>query len=414
MNTSENIVTQDRLLSKIAIMEPKDGLEAKLAIARKEDRSLIIKLGFDPTAPDLHLGHAVVLQKLRDFQDAGHQIVIIIGDFTAGIGDPTGQNKMRPPLSREEIDANSETYINQLEKVVDINRVEIRRNSDWLGQLDLRELIGLISKVTVAQIMQRDDFKKRFEGDLPIHLHELLYPIMQGYDSVVVNADIELGGTDQLFNNLMGRALQEAFGQPGQAVMTTPLLVGLDGVEKMSKSKNNYVGLTDAPEDMYGKIMSVPDSLIPNYLELTTTFDSADQDRIRASLESGANPMAMKKEIAANITARFHSVEAAAGAAAHFERTVQKRDPLESDHSPLPLAKLQAEFPTPPSLLDLCAFATDGLSRSEIRRLIRGGGVRVDREKLTDEHAAVEPAADRTLWVGKRNRFIIVDGDGGS
>jgi tyrosyl-tRNA synthetase len=399
----------DRLLANIAIMEPKNGLQEKLAVAQKEGRPLVVKLGFDPTAPDLHLGHAVVLRKLRDFQDAGHRIVIIIGDFTASIGDPTGRNKMRPPLSREEIEVNSATYISQLRLVVDTNRVEIRRNSDWHSELDFRKVIELMSKVTLAQIMQRDDFRNRFEAAQPIHLHELLYPILQGYDSVMIDADIELGGTDQLFNNLMGRALQEALGKPGQAVITSPLLVGLDGVEKMSKSKNNYVGLTDAPEDMYGKIMSIPDSLVLNYLELTTIFDAVQQAELRESLASGTNPMIVKRAIAANVVARFHSEAAGEEAAAHFERTVQRRDPKDDDHTPLPLSKLRAAFAEAPSLLDLCDFATTSMSRSQIRRLIHGGGVSVDRKKVFDERTKIDIVPGRTLWVGRRSRFILVE-----
>ncbi len=400
----------DPLASNIAIMEPKDGLHEKLALSEKESRPLIVKLGFDPTAPDLHLGHAVVLRKLRDFQNAGHRIIIIIGDFTASIGDPTGRNKMRPPLSREEIDENSATYISQLGLVVDTERLEIRRNSDWLSKLDLREVIRLISKVTVAQIMQRDDFKNRFKTDRPIHVHELLYPILQGYDSVIVNADIELGGTDQLFNNLMGRTLQEAFGMERQAVITSPLLVGLDGTEKMSKTGAKNIGLAEVPENMYGKVMSIPDNLILEYLRLATDFDVAKQAELRDSLAGQTNPMIVKKEIASNIVTQFHSEEAAVKAASHFERTVQRRDPNESDHAPLALVKLRESFPTgSPSLMDLCDFATTGMSRSGIRRLIRSGGVRVDREKIIDEHSKIDIADARTLWVGRRSKFILVE-----
>ncbi|MEM7674855.1 MAG: tyrosine--tRNA ligase [Myxococcota bacterium] len=400
----------DRLSSNVAIMEPKDGLQEKLALSKREGRPLKIKLGFDPTAPDLHLGHAVVLRKLRDFQEAGHHIIIIIGDFTASIGDPTGRNRMRPPLSKEDIAANCETYINQLGLVVDTQRVEIRHNSEWLGKMDLREMIKLISRVTVAQIMQRDDFKKRFRSDVPIHMHELLYPIMQGYDSVVINADIELGGTDQLFNNLMGRTLQEAFDKPGQAVLTSPLLVGLDGSDKMSKTAANYVGLTDEPENMYGKIMSVPDKLIPDYLNLATDFDAAKQAELNSALLEGTNPMLVKKDLAANVVAQFHSSSAATAAAEHFERTVQRRDPKESDHEPISLAKLRESFESgSPSLLELCDFVTTDMSRSGIRRLIRGGGVRVDRQKIADENTKIELVAAKTLWVGKLKKFILVD-----
>ena len=229
-------------------------MKTKLNDSEKEQRPLIIKLGFDPTAPDLHLGHAVVLQKLKDFQDANHKIVIIIGDFTASIGDPTGRNQLRPPLSREEIETNCQTYISQLSKIVDTEKIEIRRNSEWHDQLNLQQLIRLLAKVNLAQLMQRDDFRTRFQDASPIAMHELLYPILQGYDSIMINADIELGGADQLLNCMMGRLLQQAVGMKGQSVITMPLLVGTDGTEKMSKSKKNYIGLTEEPEEIFGKI----------------------------------------------------------------------------------------------------------------------------------------------------------------
>ncbi|KIT14794.1 tyrosine--tRNA ligase [Jannaschia aquimarina] len=391
------------LLKNVAIAEPEEGLKDKLELAEKEGRPLRVKLGFDPTAPDLHLGHAVVLQKLRDFQEAGHTIVVIIGDFTASIGDPTGRNKLRPPLSAEEIDANAETYLAQLGKVVDTDRIEVRRNSEWHGKLSAADILKLMAQVTVAQIMTRDDFRKRFSDGLPIHLHELLYPILQGYDSVMIDADIELGGTDQLFNNLMGRHLQEAAGKPGQAVLTMPLLVGTDGSEKMSKSKANYVGLTDAPEDMFGKLMSISDAMLPNYIELTGDFgDDARRDMLRR-LEAGENPMAIKKALAANVTDRFHGAGAGADAQAHFERTVQQKAPEAEDHTPLHLS----DVPAGATLLDLCATATPTQSRGALKRLIAGGGVRLDGEKMDDPQAVPQIKAGRTLWIGKRDRFLL-------
>lgn len=392
-----------RLLANTAIMEPETGLQDKLALAEKENRKLRVKLGFDPTAPDLHLGHAVVLQKLRDFQEAGHQIVVIVGDFTASVGDPTGRNKLRPPLSREEIDANAETYLAQLGKVVDLADIEVRRNSEWHGKLDLGETLRLMGSVTVAQIMARDDFRNRFQNGTPIHLHELLYPILQGYDSVMIEADIELGGTDQLFNNLMGRHLQEQAGQPGQAVMVMPLLVGTDGSEKMSKSKANYVGLTDAPEEMFGKLMSISDEMVPNYLDLTTTFDADTKAEMLAVLEDGANPMEMKKALAANVTDRFHGAGAGDDARAHFERTVQKKAPSEEDHVPLAISDLSEAT----SLLDICATAVPSQSRGALKRLITGGGVRVDGEKVENPGEAIVLEQGRKFWIGKRDRFVL-------
>ena len=391
------------LLENVAIMEPADGLQVKLALAERENRPLRVKLGFDPTAPDLHLGHAVVLRKLRDFQVAGHTIVVIIGDFTASIGDPTGRNKLRPPLGADEIERNAETYLAQLGRVVDVECIEVRRNSQWHGALDLAGTIRLMSRVTVAQIMARDDFRNRFSGGLPIHLHELLYPILQGYDSVMIDADIELGGTDQLFNNLMGRHLQEALGKPGQAVITMPLLVGTDGSDKMSKSKANYVGLTDPPAEMFGKLMSISDAMLPNYLELTTTFTPDERRTMLEEVEGGANPIGIKKRLAVNVVDRFHGDGKGAEASAHFERTVQRRAPDAEDHLEVAIGDLGVEC----TMLDLAAHADPRHSRGALKRLIAGGGVRLDGEKIDDPSAYVQPRVGRTIWIGKRDRYRL-------
>ncbi|MFC3394255.1 tyrosine--tRNA ligase [Brenneria rubrifaciens] len=399
MNTDNDIAV---LASNIAIMEPSDGLEKKLALAAKENRRLVIKLGFDPTAPDLHLGHAVVLRKLRQFQDAGHSIVIIIGDFTASIGDPTGRNKLRPPLSEEQIAINSQTYIDQLGRIIDISRIEVRRNSDWFRKMPFSEIIGLVSRVTLAQMMQRDDFKNRYAASSPIHLHELLYPVLQGYDSVMINADIELGGTDQLFNNMVGRMLQESFGSEGQSVITMPLLEGLDGKDKMSKSKGNYIALTDNPEDMYGKVMSLPDHLIFSYLSLATNVPAEHIIEAREQVERGMNPILLKKDLAHKIVAIYHGGEAADTAGNHFERVFQQHNPTEEDHLPLNL-----EGHAHLSLIDLCSQALAEMSRSEIRRLIRSGAVRINAHKETDELATIYPEPGMLLWMGKRHRFIV-------
>ncbi|KMW72521.1 tyrosyl-tRNA synthetase [Photorhabdus luminescens subsp. luminescens] len=395
----ENI---DKLLSNIAIMEPPAGLQDKLALARQENRKLTIKLGFDPTAPDLHLGHSVVLRKLKDFQDVGHRIVVIIGDFTAGIGDPTGRNKLRPPLTPEQIHENSQTYINQLAKVVNIENIEIRKNSEWFSNMPFSDVIKLISKITLAQIMHRDDFKTRFESKAPVHLHEIIYPILQGYDSVMIDSDIELGGTDQLFNNLVGRTLQEAYEKKGQVVITMPLLEGLDGTEKMSKSKNNYIGLTDNANDMYGKVMSIPDSVIINYLTLATDMEVEKQSAIVSQLKLGINPMKVKKDIAYNIVKRYHDDISAKEAAEHFERVIQKRTPEEADHGVLILP--EGSYIT---LLDLCSVALPMISRSELRRLIRSGAVRIDKNKENNEIKKIEVIPGTLIWIGKRYKFRI-------
>ncbi|MFJ5493345.1 tyrosine--tRNA ligase [Pectobacterium carotovorum] len=399
MKTNNNI---DVLASNIAIMEPSNGLEKKLELAAKENRKLIIKLGFDPTAPDLHLGHAVVLRKLKQFQDAGHGIVIIIGDFTASIGDPTGRNKLRPPLSEKQIALNSQTYLDQLGRIIDTSRIQVRRNSDWFRKMPFSEILGLISRVTLAQMMQRDDFKTRYAASSPIHLHELLYPILQGYDSVMINADIELGGTDQLFNNMVGRMLQESFGSEGQAVITMPLLEGLDGKDKMSKSKGNYIALTDSPEEMYGKIMSLPDQLIISYFSLATNVSAEYIIEVREQMERGKNPILIKKDLAHKIVGIYHDAEAADAAGKHFERVFQRHNPTEEDHLPL-IVDGQA----PLVLIDFCSQALADMSRSELRRLIRSGAVRVNTHKETDELAMVNPEPGMLLWLGKHHRFIV-------
>ena len=293
------------------IILPKNGLEEKLRQAEKENRKLIIKLGFDPTAPDLHLGHAVVLKKLRQFQELGHQVVIVVGSFTARIGDPTGKNKARKPLTAEEVKHNAETYIRQHSKVIDVEKSKIVFNSDWLDALPFSEVIQLMSKVTVAQLMHRNDFNKRFTENTPIAMHELVYPILQGFDSVQIGSDIEMGGTDQLFNCTMGRQLQESHGNPPQIVMCMPLLKGLEGKEKMSKSLNNTIGLTDGPHEMFGKTMSIPDSLIDEFIDLTTDFPPIEKENIKLSAQNGENPMNIKKRIARNIIAQYHNEESA-------------------------------------------------------------------------------------------------------
>ncbi|MBP2171711.1 tyrosyl-tRNA synthetase [Erwinia toletana] len=343
-----------------------------------------------------------MLRKLRQFQDAGHRIVIIIGDFTASIGDPTGRNKLRPPLGEDDIVRNSQTYIDQLGKILDITRIEVRRNSEWFNAMQFADIIKLVSRVTLAQMMQRDDFKQRFQSSSPVHLHELLYPVLQGYDSVMINSDIELGGTDQLFNNLVGRSLQETFGMPGQAVITLPLLPGLDGQDKMSKSKNNYIALMDSPEDMFGKVMSLPDTLVPDYFHLATNLPDESVSRLLAKRGSGLHPMTLKITLAHTLVSEYYDVEAAERAKAHFQRVFQQHCPAEEDHEPLYISDTSNI-----SLLDLCSRAILDVSRSELRRLIRSGAVRINQEKQTDEQLTLVPAKGTLLWVGKRHRYII-------
>ena len=300
-------LTINTLKEKAEIILPENGLEEKLLQAKKENRKLVIKLGFDPTAPDLHLGHAVVLKKLKQFQDAGHLVTILVGSFTARIGDPTGKNKSRKPLSSEEVQRNAKTYLNQLAKIIDVSKATIAFNSEWLDELSSTEIIQILSRVTVAQLMHRNDFNQRFTNNTPIAMHELVYPILQGFDSVKIQADIEMGGTDQLFNCTMGRQLQESFGMEPQIVLCMPLLKGLDGKEKMSKSLNNFIGLTEEPNEMFGKTMSIPDSLILEFLDLTTDFSPEEKLQLKELLDNGENPMKLKKIIAKNIIRQYHS-----------------------------------------------------------------------------------------------------------
>ncbi|RME41761.1 MAG: tyrosine--tRNA ligase, partial [Deltaproteobacteria bacterium] len=289
-----NVEKQLALLTRGAVeILPHGGLEAKLRLAEKEGRPLRVKAGFDPTAPDLHLGHTVLLEKLRQFQACGHRVIFLIGDFTGMIGDPTGKNETRPPLTREQVLANAETYKQQVFKILDPERTEVRFNSEWLNGMSAADLIRIAAKATVARMLERDDFEKRYKSGQAIAIHEFLYPLIQGYDSVALDADIELGGNDQKFNLLMGRQLQEAFGKPPQAIMTMPLLEGLDGVNKMSKSLNNYVGVAEPPKEQFGKLMSISDELMLRYYELLT---DADLDEVRAM-----HPMEAKKRLAETI-----------------------------------------------------------------------------------------------------------------
>jgi len=359
-------------------------------------RPLRIKLGIDPTSPDLHLGFMVVLAKLQRFAAAGHAVTLIIGDFTARIGDPSGKNTMRPQLSSEEIDANMRTYREQAGKVLDLERVSIRYNSEWLGRLGLSDLIGLLSKTTVAQMLERNDFDQRYRAGTPISLHEFLYPVAQAYDSIAVEADMELGGTDQLFNLLLGRHYQREFGQTPQICATVPLLVGLDGVKKMSKSIGNYVGIAESPETQFGKLMSISDALIPVYARLAAFRSQRETDALADALRSAsADPMQLKKDLAAEIVARYHGAEAARQAREHFEATVQRRE------APSEMPELRH---APARLSALVVAAGFAASKREAERLLRGSGVRLDGIVIAEPNAVWngEPAV---LSVGSR-KFV--------
>jgi tyrosyl-tRNA synthetase len=393
----------------VAELLPEDALVEKLKRAVESGRPLRVKLGFDPTRPDLHLGHAVVLRKLRQFQDLGHHAVLVVGDFTARIGDPSGRSKTRPPLSEDEIEANAQTYFEQAGVVLDTapERLTIVRNSAWLGPMTFADVIGLAGQTTVARMLERDDFSRRYTAGQPISLHESLYPLAQAQDSVHLGRkfgnDVELGGTDQTFNLLMGRALMEADGQEPQVCVTLPILEGTDGVQKMSKSLDNYVGLTEAPEQMYGKTLSIPDALIYRYVELATDVPTEDLPHWGRYAE--ADPRNAKHELAHRIVALYHGAEAAAAARAHFERTVIQKEVPEKMPE---VAPETADGKV--GLLDLMRMAGFAASNGEARRLVQQGAVAVDGEKVEDPARTFDLAAEApfVLKVGKRRYARVV------
>jgi len=395
------IAEQMRVIrSGVADLVPEADLLSKLELGRP----LRVKLGVDPTAPDLHLGHAVPLRKLRQFQDLGHTVVLIIGDFTAFIGDPSGRNTTRPALSREQIGANAETYIAQAFKILDPARTEMRRNSDWLAALDFEALLRLTSQFTVARIMERDDFQKRFRDGIGISLHELLYPMAQAYDSVAVEADLEMGGTDQLFNLLAGRELMEKLGLEPQVCLTLPLLEGTDGVQKMSKSYGNYIGLTDPPSEMFGKVMSIPDELMVKYYRLCTGLSVDEVDALEAALLAGElHPNLAKRRLAREIVTLYHSSGHAQDAESAFDRVFKdKQVPGDiEDH-----AVSMTDPVHLPALLRSVGLAS---GTADARRLIDGGGLRIDGEPIAPGtyDIAWSAVVDRVLQAGKR-RFARV------
>ena len=364
---------------------------AEFAAKLGEGRPLRIKLGMDPTSPDLHLGHSVTLKKLRQFQECGHTVIFLVGDFTAMIGDPTGRSETRKPLTREQVLANAATYRSQVEKILDPARTEVRFNSEWMDQVDMRELIRIAAKLSVARILERDDFEKRLADQQPLFLHELLYPLIQGYDSVALKADVEMGGTDQKFNMLVGRELQRAFGQPAQVVITMPLLEGLDGVRKMSKSYGNSVGLTDSARDMFGKLMSIPDRMMARYFELLTDAGAEELAQVKSGR---GNPMETKKRLAWMIASEYHGAKAADEARGYFETKFQNRE-IPDD---VPVYRVDREI----WICELMKQLRFVNSTSDARRLIGQGAVRVDRHTVTDANFHFIPGEHQILEVGKR------------
>ena len=363
----------------------------------KEGRPLRVKVGFDPTAPDLHLGHTVIINKMRQFQDLGHTVIFLIGDFTGMIGDPTGKNATRKPLTPEEVKENAETYAKQVFQILDPDKTEIRFNSEWLSELGAEGMIRLAAKYTVARMLERDDFKKRFADNLPIAIHEFLYPLAQGYDSVALECDVEMGGTDQLFNLLVGRTLQGQYGQKPQVIVTLPLLEGLDGVQKMSKSLGNYIGITDAPGDMFGKMMSISDDLMWRYFDLLSFRSNEEIAQLKADVEGGRNPRDVKFLLCEEIIERFHDREAAVAAREAFISRFQQGQ--------MPDDILEKTLETGGEGIGLAAALTQcGLtaSNSDAFRMVKQGAAKIDGEKVTDQRLRLEPGFSGVLQVGKR------------
>lgn len=413
MMDKDEVEKQMRVIASGSVeVIPENDMRSKIAGSITKRRPLIVKLGVDPTRPDLHVGHAVPLNKLRQFQELGHQIVLIIGDFTGLIGDPSEQDTTRPVLSPEELEANAKTYMDQASKIIDTSRARIVRNSVWLSPLKFEEILDLTSKFTVARIMERDDFRRRLEQEKPLGLHEFLYPVMQAYDSVALEADVEIGGTDQKFNLLAGRNLQRAMGQEPQCVVTLPLLEGTDGVQKMSKSLKNDIGLTDPPDEMFGKVMSIPDSIIWRYFELVTPLSPVETEKLRGEVESGVtNPRDAKERLAEEIVNVYYGPGEAATAKERFRRVFSDGEfPTEAPVKTIPRSRFTDGRMWIVDLVVLLGFAS---SKSEARRLIAGGGLSIEGKRFDDENAEVRPEDVENKIVRKgRKNFLRVELDG--
>jgi len=395
------------------LMDPKEQIEiikrgsdeliSEADLLKKLDRSvknkkpLRIKAGFDPTAPDIHVGHTVLIEKMRQFQELGHEVIFLVGDFTGMIGDPSGKNETRPPLTKEEIRDNAKTYERQVFKILDKDKTTVVFNSEWMGKMSAADMIKLASRHTVARMLERDDFKNRYHSQTPISIHEFLYPLVQGYDSVALKADVELGGTDQKFNLLMGREMQREYGQEPQVVLTMPLLEGLDGVRKMSKSLNNYIGITEAPEEIFGKVMSITDDLMLRYYELLSHISLEELDALKKGLASGAfHPKRAKEDLAAELVERYWDKEAAERARAHFEQVFKKKEV--PDDIPEHTFGWDGEDVPVADILNEAGLVS---SKSEARRLIKQGGVKADGKKLDDPQMKLPPG-EYLFQVGKR------------
>jgi tyrosyl-tRNA synthetase len=376
--------------------------ENELIEKLKKGKPLVVKAGFDPTAPDIHLGHTVLLRKMRHFQQLGHRVVFLIGDYTAMIGDPTGRSKTRKPLTEEEVKKNALTYKEQISKILDVNKLEIRFNSEWLSKLNLKDIIELMSKNTVARILERDDFMKRYKSGSDISLVEFLYPMLQAYDSVALKADIELGGTDQKFNLLLGRIIQKRYEQEPQVIITMPLLEGIDGIEKMSKSLNNYIGITENPKDMFGKIMSIPDNLILKYIELLTDLDV---EKYKKDLENNRNPRDIKMELGIEIVSQYYDKQTAINEAKNFETIFSKRE-IPEDITTINLFNVldssKEFFNAYEVVYAVLKILNKELSKSEIKRIIKQGGVDFNNKKIQNEFEKIKIENNLIIRIGKK------------
>ncbi len=380
---------------------PLEELRQKLVSSQQDNNPLVVKLGCDPSRPDLHLGHAVVLRKLRQFQDLGHQAVLVIGDFTAMIGDPSGRNKTRPQLTLDEAKSNAESYIDQAKIILDLDSLKICNNSRWLNSMDFSKVVELASKYTVARMMERDDFEKRFRSEISITIHEFLYPLAQAMDSVHLKSDIELGGTDQKFNLLVGRDIQREYGQKPQVILTVPLMEGTDGIEKMSKSYDNHIGITDSPDEMYGKTLSIPDNMIEKYFMLATNYDEKNMDKVKISLsDTKVNPRDIKRELARKIVEIYYSEDLAKKAEKNFDKIFIKKDI--PDH--MPEVKLDEDT----LIVDILLLYELVSSKSEARRLIDQGAVKINDQKCVDRDYVIKKDEPLVIKVGKR-RFLKVN-----
>lgn len=373
-------------------------IKEKLKKADKEKRPLRIKLGLDPSAPDIHLGHAVVLRKMKQLQDLGHEVIIIIGDFTGMIGDPTGKSKTRKQLTREQVEENAKTYQKQILKILDPNKTTVKYNSQWLGKMDFRDVIQLCAKCTVARILERDDFQKRYKSNQPIALHEFFYPLMQAYDSVAIKADLEMGGTDQTFNVLMGRNIQKDYGQDSQITLFMPLLEGIDGVEKMSKSLGNYIGVNEDANTMYEKVMKIPDEMIIKYYNLCTDVHPDDISKIEERLQSGENPRDIKMELAKEITRLYHNEEETNIAEEHFKTAFQKQE------APEDIKEIKFEN----NILDTLLKTEKCASKAELKRLFEQGAIKINGDKITDYKTLNDLNENIIIQIGKGNFFKII------